>query len=174
MAPRLCECGCGEPVNPRRGYPTKPAARFVQNHQYRNRVSYLVDPETGCWVWQRDVNTLGYGRVYDPKTKRVSLYAHRVYYEKHRGPIPDGHVIDHLCRNTSCVNPGHLEAVLQKENVRRGKRVKLTLEVVREIRAATGYGAVKRLAEEHGISIHTAYNARKKDKPTAHFSWRDA
>lgn len=37
-----------------------------------------------------------------------------------RGPIPEGLVIDHLCRDLLCVNPGHLEPVTQKENVRRG------------------------------------------------------
>lgn len=36
------------------------------------------------------------------------------------GSIPDGMVIDHLCRNRACVRPDHLEAVPQEVNVRRG------------------------------------------------------
>lgn len=36
------------------------------------------------------------------------------------GPIPDGLVIDHLCRNPQCVNPMHLEPVTPEENTRRG------------------------------------------------------
>ena len=47
--------------------------------------------------------------------------AHRVAYEKAYGPIPEGLVIDHLCRNGLCVNPEHLEAVTRKENILRGE-----------------------------------------------------
>lgn len=45
--------------------------------------------------------------------------AHRYYYELEKGEIPKGLVLDHLCRNRSCINVNHLEPVTQKENVRR-------------------------------------------------------
>lgn len=48
------------------------------------------------------------------------VYAHRVAYEAIHGAIPDGLVIDHLCRNRGCVNVDHLEAVTHAENIRRG------------------------------------------------------
>lgn len=47
--------------------------------------------------------------------------AHRVVYEELVGPIPDGLMLDHLCRVRHCVNPEHLEPVTNRENVLRGE-----------------------------------------------------
>ena len=47
---------------------------------------------------------------------------HREMYLAYVGDIPDGLVIDHLCRNRSCINPDHLDAVTNEENIRRGDR----------------------------------------------------
>jgi len=47
------------------------------------------------------------------------MTAHRAVYQLLVGPIPLGLQIDHLCRNRVCVNPAHLEAVTQRENIRR-------------------------------------------------------
>jgi hypothetical protein len=78
------------------------------------------EPNTGCWLWTGSyVGRMGYGYLYDPSYKRMRL-AHRVSYELHRGPIPEGMQIDHLCRVAICVNPSHLEVVTSAENTRRG------------------------------------------------------
>lgn len=74
--------------------------------------------ENGCWVWTAAQMSRGYGAI---RVAGKVLLAHRVSYELYVGPIPEGLTIDHLCRNPSCVNPAHLEAVTQGENVRRGK-----------------------------------------------------
>jgi hypothetical protein len=71
-----------------------------------------------CWRWTGAKNSLGYGN-FGVGGGRV-VCAHRVAYEFERGPIPDGKVLDHLCRVPSCVNPSHLEAVTQQTNVLRG------------------------------------------------------
>jgi hypothetical protein len=48
------------------------------------------------------------------------IAAHRWSYEDAKGQIPEGMVIDHLCRTSLCVRPDHLEAVSNRENILRG------------------------------------------------------
>jgi len=81
----------------------------------------VINWETGCWEWTANRDPRGYGRitVADSQGKRP-LRAHRVSYELACGPIPEGLVIDHLCRVRHCVNPAHLEPVTARENMLRG------------------------------------------------------
>lgn len=99
---------------------------------------------TLCWVWQRHVTRHGYGTI-------GSKLAHRVFYERYRGTIPQGYDIDHVCGVRSCVNPTHLEAVSRADNVRRGKSAKLTPDAVRQIRVS-GENSHK-LARRYGVHI---------------------
>lgn len=78
---------------------------------------YIPEPNTGCWLWLGAVNEHQYGVRCLPAGKKTK--AHRISYEMAKGPIPDGLVIDHLCRMKCCVNPDHLEAVTQSINVTR-------------------------------------------------------
>src|SRR5258707_1706412 len=71
-----------------------------------------------CWYWTA-CKTKGYGEFAIGNKKQVR--AHRFSYELKYGSIPKGLQLDHLCRNTLCVKPGHLEAVSPKINTRRGK-----------------------------------------------------
>ena len=80
-------------------------------------------PLAGCWLWNGAVDGCGYGRI---NIGGRSALAHRVSYEHHVGPIPPGLDIDHLCRNTSCVNPHHLEPVTRAVNVSRGSSPEVT------------------------------------------------
>lgn len=78
---------------------------------------------TGCWEWicalRHGYGAFFYGR--DESGKKIVRPAHRVSYELLVGPIPEGLEIDHLCRNTKCVNPAHLEPVTPKVNTLRGE-----------------------------------------------------
>jgi len=81
-----------------------------------------VMPTGFCWEWTGGKNAQGYGNF---NANRTTHRAHRVAYELMVGPIPAGLVIDHLCRNPSCVNPDHLEPVTPRENTMRGRAPKL-------------------------------------------------
>lgn len=72
----------------------------------------------GCWIWTGAINRdSGYATFTAGPSTTVN--GHRVSYETFVGPIADGLVIDHLCRVRACINPEHLEAVTQQENVLR-------------------------------------------------------
>ena len=74
--------------------------------------------ENGCWDWiglPRNKNTTR--GVFYYKYKHYSAY--KFIYEQIYGSVPDGLTLDHLCGRPVCVNPKHLEAVTQAENVRR-------------------------------------------------------
>lgn len=73
-------------------------------------------PDSPCWIWDAARLPKGYG-TFDGTT------AHRVVYAMLVGPIPDGFEIDHLCKNPTCVNPAHLEAITQLENNLRSNSV---------------------------------------------------
>lgn len=81
-----------------------------------NPLDYVIQ-ENGCWEWVGS-KSRGYGSM--NWRGRSGVRAHRITYEIAKGPIPAGLCLDHLCRNTSCVNPDHLEAVTHRENVLRG------------------------------------------------------
>ncbi len=79
--------------------------------------NYVPEPNSGCWLWLGMVDECGYARVQYHGRLRG---AHRAMYERERGPVPAGLVLDHLCRVRSCVNPAHMEPVTNGENLRRG------------------------------------------------------
>lgn len=74
----------------------------------------------GCWMWL-GTKPRGYFPPRRRQTPRPRVKAHRFTYEALIGPIPKGLEPDHLCRNTWCCNPRHLELVTHAENVRRGE-----------------------------------------------------
>ena len=73
--------------------------------------------DVGCWEWERALATNGYAQFWNGERL---VAAHRYAYELEVGPIPEGLVLDHLCRVPTCVRPDHLEPVTMAENTRRG------------------------------------------------------
>lgn len=111
----------------------------------------------GCVLWHKSLSSTGYG---NDRLDGKRIGAHRRAYIEAKGPIPEGMVIDHLCRNKACVNPDHLEAVPQRENILRGSMsAKLDWEKVRVIRASAKKGT--ELAAEYGVTPQAISQIRR-------------
>lgn len=125
-----------------------------------------------CWLFAGYVNSLGYGQLfYRTDGKRKSDYVHRASYETFVSQIPEGLVIDHLCKNRSCINPSHLEPVTARENTLRGDGV-----ILNKIKThcpkgheytpenTTQYSTIWRRCRECDKQRHKEYYAKNKSK----------
>lgn len=106
---------------------------FPENMLRRLKFCPPTTMPTGCIEFTGS-SSEGYGQV--RRDGRPAL-THRVAYEMVRGPIPHGLTLDHLCRNTVCCNPAHLEPVTRGENVLRG--VSATARNARKTHCVNGH-----------------------------------
>jgi HNH endonuclease len=113
---------------------------------------YIVDPVSGCHIWQRSLIN-GYGQI----TRGGKHYlVHRWVWIQKFGPIPPGKQVDHVaargCISRACINTDHMELVTNAVNSRRGKRAKLTPSNVFVIRMLLRHGAsTKSVADRYGV-----------------------
>lgn len=125
MADVTCSLrGCDQPKQPRVGdlckyHRRRHMAGFSVRPRptFRERFEAKITRTASCWLWTGAKNSAGYGQI---REGGKLLYAHRVAYELHVAQIPEGMVIDHLCRTPACVNPRHLQPVPTRENLARG------------------------------------------------------
>lgn len=151
--PVFCQCGCGLPAPIYRGH----QMQFLRGHAgaatTRKTKRYEINPVTGCWEWllaKRD----GYG-ITKGKNGKVQQ-AHVVEYEKTKGPISVGLVLDHVkCQNRGCINPDHVEPVTNKVNTQRGPVAKINQAIANAMRElyASGAATQKQLSIKYGVSL---------------------
>lgn len=80
----------------------------------------MKDQREGCCEWRGKKNAKGYGIVL---INGKQFFAHRLAVALSGRDIPSNKVCDHLCRNTSCINPEHIELVSIRENTMRGMSI---------------------------------------------------
>lgn len=123
----------------------------------------------GCWVWTASLAGNGYGQIKIPRTRR-QIYAHRLSYLAHIGPIPQNMQVCHTCDNPKCVNPDHLFLGTSKDNHidmkaksrhlfgERNSQAKLTeAHVVSIIRMAQQGHSQHKIGRTYGIAQGTVW-----------------
>lgn len=153
-----------------------------ETHRFWDSVSIPPDVESGCWVWLRARDQDGYGLFRrGPRAGRKQVRAHRYSFEYVHGAVPVGLSVLHACNNPSCVNPTHLRAGTNLDNMAdrkaaghyaegpRHKNVNVSLEVAQAIRADPR--TRREVAKSFSVSPNTVYRIKSNK---SHWSWRNA
>lgn len=135
-----------------------------------------VNKTEACWLWTGgNKGRTSHGVIQEGRPSRRLLLAHRVSWEMHNGPVPEGLMVCHTCDVGACVNPAHLFLGTQADNLHdmdaKGRRVavvqrgeshamvKLTEQQVVEIRQLARMGLNgPQIAARFGVYKNSVYN----------------
>lgn len=146
-------------------------APIVFDHTQSDRFWKKVEKTDECWLWRGAVKDTGYGVFwFNGRIER----AHRVSWELHHGPVPEGVCVLHKCDIRICVNPDHLwlgdyadnnedmadkgRAIIPVSYGEKHGKAKLTDDQVSEIKASSDSGV--ELANRYGVSRSTISSVR--------------
>lgn len=148
-----------------------PVTQEHMTDSVKERFFAKVDKTDTCWNW------VGARSAYRPKRKIADatpgygvlningrvFYAHRASWLMHNGPLIPGLVIDHLCNNTLCVNPDHLQQVTNNENTQRSPKHTANGAKYRHYKTHCKYGHV-RTEDMRNKPCVDCYEERKANK----------
>ncbi len=166
----LCHCECGESAPIAKGTTRElgivrgEPLRYINGHHNMLPETYTAEDrgyDTPCWIWRNEASS-GYG--YIGRNGRF-IYAHRYFYEREHGHIPEGCQLHHKCEIRNCVRLSHLEPLSMVDHQRLHTGTRLTMAKAREARRLVLVCGMQRkeVAELFGVSsdvIEIAVNGK--------------
>jgi hypothetical protein len=126
-----------------------------ESERFWSKVRRTTDES--CWIWQRELNSNGYGRFSIWREgQRIRLLAHRVAFRITGQPLSDTAKLLHSCDVPRCCNPAHLRPGTQADNMA-DAGAKGRLRGNRRTRGEAHYKA--RLTESDVLEIRRLYAA---------------
>ncbi|WP_082032416.1 HNH endonuclease [Nocardia vulneris] len=96
----------------------------------------MTEPKGDCRIWLRTINK-GYPQYnYRVGKTYVTLYIHRLVLEAKLGRPLGSMRAHHICGNSACVNPDHLQSVTDRDNIAEMLQRRTYLDRIRELEAA--------------------------------------
>lgn len=145
----------------------------LEEKMIRRFLTKIEVSDNGCWEWTASVSQSNYGAFSQGEKIRR---AHIVSHEEFVGPVEKGMIVGHVCHDQDedcaggatcshrlCVNPMHLRAMTQRENVQMGRGFN-----VRKTHCPSGHSYA-----EHGVSRTDKHGTTRRYCSACYLGKRD-